>query len=101
LTTPTGHRYTTVPPARGPITHEPTNGPITQEARGTSLGSNDDVSSSFQAKSQDPRICAVSADVAEPSTNRTGVTCQDLGGHSPINPAVASRRAPADDPPPF
>ena len=36
LTTPTGHRYTTVPPARGPITQQPDANPTAWPAAGSS-----------------------------------------------------------------
>ncbi|TCO44970.1 uncharacterized protein DUF222 [Kribbella antiqua] len=67
LTTPTGHRHTTVPPARGPIT---TRGPITEppDAAGTTsacVGRNrHDADVAWAAESDDPRSLPTSQPIA-------------------------------------
>jgi hypothetical protein len=85
LTTPTGHRYTTVPPARGPIAQGPSaQGPSAQ-------GPSADISSRNRASH-------------EPSAQDRGIVDPDVLGrdaHDLCLPTSIQRRVPRDDPPPF
>ncbi|TCO47452.1 hypothetical protein EV646_1051, partial [Kribbella antiqua] len=78
LTTPTGHRHTTVPPARGPITN-PNHNTHTHTHTDSGTGAGTDIRTGI----------------------RDAYVAPDGSGDVLNRPTPGPRRLPADDPPPF
>jgi hypothetical protein len=113
LTTPTGHRYTTVPPARGPITQEAGRRPSANQADpdalrvtdiGTDHAGSDDITHAAESEVNSRNHSGSNPSGRNPSgsiPSGRSAKGRNLSEHEPNHPATASRGGAADDPPPF
>ncbi|MFF0271312.1 DUF222 domain-containing protein [Kribbella sp. NPDC004536] len=99
LTTPTGHRYTTVPPARGPIAHAPTPA---RTAHPPTLKADPAQTTPPANPQNQPQYTPAQPQPSEPSERQTVAPQPRLFPHrSPSSPKQETTPQPVLGPPPF
>ncbi|GAA1151022.1 hypothetical protein GCM10009630_56700 [Kribbella jejuensis] len=102
LTTPTGHRYTTVPPARGPIAHTPTPPPPQPSPSPTGDPASKDPRPTPGAPHAHAPAKTQPSGPAEPQISTAHLLCEQAPPPpSAPSPAQIPSRQPMAGPPPF